>query len=247
MLWVRIMIPYTIGLMNELFMLYSLSAVPDSVEEFIAGNNTANTVFLTPGTDADFSVRAYNRSACLFKEHYAAALVAAAFLVSKRGLPLSEITFETPSGNIDIFNTGGGVYVAVIKKRKQSCTKSTDILGCGVESTDVFFDFCVRCAHVGSLDNVDEEAFSLYLSVGNSVPADVVIYELSEDLLKIKRVPKYLKHPISNITAFAAASCSAFCRGESPVQKRLKSICDGVNCEVGLSAARIFWKADKFK
>ena len=86
-----------------------------------------------PSLKSDISVRAFRHDG---KERYryeSSALAAATFLLLVRGLPLDEISVETPMGDFYVnFTENGGKCGIILRKCKILCTNKAILLG-GVE------------------------------------------------------------------------------------------------------------------
>ena len=100
------MTSYIINVLGERLLLVSLSenecVSPSLLEKGMS------LVLLYPGLGYDFFVKAYDKSGAERASYSSSIIAAAAFLLFKRGLPLLELTFETPVGRFDVFNTGQG-------------------------------------------------------------------------------------------------------------------------------------------
>ncbi len=198
--------PYIFNILSDKFFLYSLPQFPKDTEEYIVSERNAFTVFLTPSLNCDFKISAYTVSKNPVSEYYAAAFCAAAFLIFKRGLPLDEISFETPNENIEIFNTGNGMMSAKLKKRKQLITNKTEILGCSVKYTDVDMGKIIRTAEIPLLENASADISINYLLASEPMPNAVVLYEEKDGFLKLRPENNHSKNKISSLFAFAAAA-----------------------------------------
>ncbi len=200
------MTSYNINIFNEEYFLFSVSE--NDAKNGYASPLLGNTVILSPSLCADIRVDAYSSTNRSFCEHYAAALCAAAFIILKRGLPLGSLITETPNGNIEIFNTGRGVFSVNIIKCKVLYTKTVEIMGCDLSFYDVDLGFPVRAIPTSSLDGFDVNAIPLCLLFGNRLPCAVVVYEMVGDVVKFRRFDTHSKYKISDIAAFAAVSAA---------------------------------------
>ena len=195
--------PAKISVMDEPHILYSLPCENSSC------GLTDGAVILLPSLTADFLVKTYSDGSKRPTDYYAAAVCAAAFLVLERGLPLSEITFETPSGNISISYTGGNLFSLTIPKCKFLFTNSNEIMGCEVKSSDVLVGARYRVIHTAHGEGFDTKGLPLFLTRTGEMPDAVVHSYFSDGELKYFSYADHsLKKP-SSLSLFAAAAYNA--------------------------------------
>jgi len=109
----------------------------DEAFEILKKELSYKSIFLMPGDSSDFKLLAYDLNKEELSEYYTSALCAAAFLINKRGLPFSEVDFETPEGKIEIFYTDADKFSVKITKCKQLLSYSTEIFGCEIKYRDL--------------------------------------------------------------------------------------------------------------
>ena len=196
--------PVRIKVMSDDFLVFSL---PCGVlqTDFLNQYDFEYAVIISPSVEADFHIRAYSKGKRLITDNYAAAISAAAFLVLKRGLPLSEISFETPSGFTDVFCTDDGLFSLIIKKCKELCTKNIELLGCEIEYTDVLVKNTVRVIKTKSIDNFDISALSAFLFAGDKLPAAVTLSSRYKEKLYVTLYDEFNSEPPTRLQCFAAA------------------------------------------
>ena len=170
----------------------------------------AMTVGLLPSITADFSLIGYTKLGKPLSDYRAAAISAAAFLVLKRGLPLSEILFETPGGNIEVFYTGGRIFEVSTPKCKQIITNKIEVMGCVVEYADFCTDALFRVIRTDNIDNFDLKIIPRFASVGEKTPSSVILYSVKDSKIDMRTYSEFNPSPPSAITCFGIASYAAF-------------------------------------
>jgi hypothetical protein len=166
--------PAKISVMGDDFLLFSLSEggeVPSN-----AAYGVKAVVLLGVGTNEDFSLTAYSAENTPVCEYCSAAICAAAFLKQKRGLPLSEFTFETPNGILEIFNTGVDKYTATLPKCKRLYTKGVDLLGCDAEYSDISVSGNLfRAVSSKDIRLFDRKILPSLLTIEGNLPSSAVL------------------------------------------------------------------------
>ena len=150
--------PEKISVMDEAFFLYSLTG-DEGYDEVRDG-----AVILLPSLSADFLVRTANKCGVLPTDYYAAAVSAAAFLIMRRGLPLSEIFFETPHGNLEICCTGRGFFTLTVPKCKLLSRGSQEIMGCEVPVAEVITGAKYKVIHTPHAKGFDTSKLPLFVA-----------------------------------------------------------------------------------
>ena len=197
--------PVRIKVMSDDFLVFSL---PCGVlqTEFLNKYDFEYAVIISPSVEADFHISTYSKGKRLIIDNYAAAISAAAFLVLKRGLPLSEISFETPSGIVNIFCTGDSMFKVLITECKELCTKSKEILGCEIEYTDVLLWDTVRVVKAKNIEAFDVSALPVFLLAGGKLPDSVVLSSKRDKKLSVIAYNKFNPAPLTTLHSFAAAA-----------------------------------------
>ncbi len=241
MIWVIVLNPYTVSIIDEVFAVfsYSESRFPD---DFTMLSNVDFAVILSPSDTADFKISAWDVFEKPMLEYYSSAFAAASFLIFERGLPLSEITFETPCGIIEVFDTGKGFLSLIIRNCKQLYTKVIEIAGCSAEYTDVYISFSARCVKTSAVHACAEDLGVHYLLHGNSVPSSALVYEIRGNVISFSYYSEHSKCKISSLAAFAAAAYTAYHKNEAGDKEILSSKSGDVLCNVGISSLNLFWK-----
>lgn len=197
--------PVRIKVMSDDFLVFSL---PCGVlqTEFLSKYDFEYAVIISPSVEADFHISTYSKGENIILDNYAAAISAAAFLVLKRGLPLSEISFETPSGIVNIFCTGDSMFKVLITECKELCTKSTEILGCEIEYTDVLLWGTVRVVKAKNIEAFDVSALPGFLLAGGKLPDSVALSSKRDEKLSVIAYNKFNPAPLTTLHSFAAAA-----------------------------------------
>ena len=199
------MSPVRINVMGDDFLVFSLPYGNFDID-FLSGYEFDYAVVLMPSIKADFYIKTYSKRKNLIDDNYAAAISAAAFLILLRGLPLSEIRFETDFGFIDIFYTGDCLFSVLIDKCKELFTKSKNLLGCEIEYTDVFVGKRVRVVKTKNIDAFDTSALSGFLLADEKMPDSVTLTSTRGGVISIKRSDGFNPSPITMLLSFVAAS-----------------------------------------
>ena len=173
--------PSKVRLGNESFLVFPSGAKTEKSDALLLYKDEV-LVFITPSIKEDFKIEAYKNSKPLF-EYYSSAIVAAAYLVNKMGLPLREISFEAPNGKIEITDTGSGVFALEIEKCKLLFSKTEDTRGCKIESytfsfLNEFKVFISKNREFFSLDVLREISF-----IGDRAAPCIVLFENGEEEL----------------------------------------------------------------
>ena len=121
------MIPYETSVLGDRFLFFSLQS-DEEIKKAVSFDKRC--VILLPSLDADFKIVGYEKGGVPLCDCYSAAVCAAVHLVKKRGLPLPEISFQTPNGILQILCTGGGEFSVYVDKCKLLLSKSIEICGC---------------------------------------------------------------------------------------------------------------------
>lgn len=209
--------------------------------------NTSRAVLLLPSLTADFKISTDKENS----DCYAAALSAAAFLIEKRGLPLSDILFETPHGNIQVFNTGKGEFSFTINKCKLLCANSAFVKGCDVEFFDVFVGSACRVIYTKDTELFSLDSLPSFVTVGERIPDAVVLlgehkkYSAKESPVQNEgfsyKAEAYTEHARASLSTpliYAAAAYSEYIRKG----KREISFSDESRCSINYSSVTLYVK-----
>lgn len=197
--------PVRIRVMSDEFLVFSL---PCGVlqTEFLNKYDFEYAVIISPSAKADYHISTYSKEKKPLTDNYAAAISAAAFLVLKGGLPLYEISFEAPSEIVNVFCTGNGFFTVLIPNCKQLYTKTIELLGCGIEYTDVSVKRGVRVVKTKSIENFDKSMLSAFLLRGENLPDSVILSSRSDGKLSVIIYNKFNPDPLTKLHSFAAAA-----------------------------------------
>ena len=197
--------PVRIKVMCDDFLVFSLPCGTLDIA-FLNDYDFNYAMILSPSIESDFHIKAYSKRRDLIIDNYAAAISAAAFLVLKRGLPLSEIRFETNSGFVDVFCTGNGVFSVVVRKCKELCTNSTELLGCKIEYTDVSLCGTVRAVKTKDIESFDLSVLPGFLLAGEKLPDSVILTSRHDGKLSVSIYNEYNPSPLTALHSYAAAA-----------------------------------------
>lgn len=195
---------------------------------------------LYPSITADFAVSGIKNGTVTTADSYTSAICAAAYLLEKRGLPLSEISFETANGNIEIFNTGVGEYLLKLNKCKLLYTKSTCIEGTAVDFCDVLCSALCRVAFVPPDAVVRPELARVLTVSSDRMPSAVVFAAAPNEVGEIPKIRSYSAHsaaPPSRAAICAATAYAAYISGLS--KSGLVSFPSGARAVTGFSSVEL--------
>ncbi|MBO7304864.1 MAG: hypothetical protein J6V09_06550 [Clostridia bacterium] len=196
--------PEQIGIMDEKHLLYSLRGEEKELP------SADGAVILLPSLTADFYVTSSPSGRRECADYYTAAVCAAAFLTLKRGLPLAEITFDTPDGSIEIFCTGGGLFTFNIPKCRLLSTESREIMGCEVKSADVFVKNRYRVIHTATDEGFDGKVLPTFLTEAHPMPTAVVHSYFGDGNLNFSAYCGQAVKKPTPLSLFAAAAYNAY-------------------------------------
>lgn len=186
-----------IDLLGDAFEVFSLGCDEKTPEDMkINAENVC--VFLTPSLAADFSLKAYSSAKEEYCDYYAAALIAAAFLVVKRGLPLSDIVFETPRGNITVFHTGSGKFKIRVEKCKLLFSSKLELSGCEIKYDDIFISEKIRAVHTDDMALFKTEKLCEFVVSDSPFPSAVILSMAKGQKLDVRSYRDFSVTFISN-------------------------------------------------
>ncbi len=197
--------PVRIKVMSDDFLVFSLPCGAIN-NDFLNNYEFDFAVILLPSIEADFYIEVYSKRKDLITDNYAAAISAAAFLVLKRGLPLSEIRFETSTDFVDVFYTDNGMFSVPIQKCKELCTKTTEFFGCETEYTDVSLCDTVRVVKSKDIKNFDLSALPGFLHAGGKLPESVILTAMRDNKLDVLIYNEYNPRPLTTLHSHAVAA-----------------------------------------
>ena len=207
--------PTKINVMGDDFLLFSLAHGREAPCKAISCGAKA-AVLLMPGIEEDFSITAYSDGGKPMCEYYAAAICAAAFLKQKRGLPLSEFTFETPGGIVEVFSTGADKYTIAVQKCKQLYIKSIDLLGCDFEYSDIRVnEQLFRTVSATDIKLFDRRILPKLVAVGASMPCSIVLSSSSKGKLMTDYYTDFSSVKPTRLLINAAAAYKEYLSGHS--------------------------------
>ena len=161
--------PYRIKILGDEFLVYS-SLQKDEINP---KERKENTVIIGPSLSRDFEVRAYDKHGKMSCDVIAPVIAGVMFLSKKRGLPLTEFSFEAFGKNLDIFYTGNRIFIKEAQVCKLLYTKSTMLKGCDISYRDIEAGGVFRTIAVENIAGLDGELLSLLVLSGETQPADV--------------------------------------------------------------------------
>ena len=235
-----------ISALGEEIDVFPISALPGNYKDYIdVRDSSVSLTFLMPSLRADISVKSFFNTGNLRENYAASALAAVGFLVYIRGLPLDEVTVETPVGIFEVIRAERNAELGVLlRKCKFLCSKTlkyaksieicaTEMLTkCGV----------VRIFVCPDADSFSAEALSV-LSLGDdgeNVSASVAL-SVHEGYAKMKlnRVNSDKESPLLDAILASASYIFEVYHRLEPIELRLL----GVNYRVSLYGGELLVSA----
>lgn len=207
-----------IQLFGEAFEICSARCESEIAEKLNMDSNGAK-VFILPSLTADFKIRAYDSMKKECAEYYAAALTAAAFLIYKRGLPLSEINFETLHGNVRVFCTGNRTLKVRLDKCKLLLSAEKELQGCIVNYNDLFLARKIRAIHSEGENLFKEENLSGFVMPDSEFPSAVIMSSTRENVLLMKSYRDFTKIFVSSLLLWCCAAYNEAIVARRPVSR----------------------------
>ena len=207
-----------IDLLGDVFELFSLNCEEEIVKN-LKSCGAGIKAFLTPSLEADFSLRVYDKNNEECREYFAAALIAAAFLTQKRGLPLSEILFEAPCGNIEVFCTGNGTFQTRIDKCKQLLSSQAEFAGCDVKYNDFFIMKKIRAIHTEDITVFSKSGLSEFVMLGTEFPAAVILSSALDNRLQMHSFRDHSATFVSNLSLWCCAALNEWITARKTIRK----------------------------
>lgn len=196
--------PTKIDILGEDYFVLSLTGSEEDCDGAILKGK--RTVHILPSLIADFCVRFYSKDGAQLSYDPASTVAAAAHLSLKRGLPLDEFVFETPSGFLKISCTGNGFFTVTIPKCKVLFTEQIESLGCAVRYTDVFVGAVCRVVRAENIKTADLSALTPLISAGRYLPSAVLFFSLDGKDLSILPYTDFNPSPPTVLELYAAAA-----------------------------------------
>lgn len=166
--------PSKIRLCDESFVVFP-SSIKTERNRIFREYKDEIAVFILPSLKEDFKIEAYKNSKPLI-EYYTSAVSAAFYLIDIMGLPLPEISFETPKGRVEIINTDPGVFSFKAEKCKLLFSKSEEVRGCSIEFFDFLFLKNFRVLLAKKTDLFSPDVLPDFSFLGESAASVVAIF-----------------------------------------------------------------------
>lgn len=228
--------PYEISVLGEDFLFFSLTS---ESEADAALKFSKRSAILLPSLNADFRIAGYYEKGKPLCDYYSAALCAAVHLVKKRGLPLSDITFETPNGNLEILCTGDGIFTVSVDKCKLLLSNSIPLAGCMLDIKDVFSKSVFRVVRVGDVLRFDKKMLPRIASSQLPMPCSVVLYSSDGRRICVRSYADYNPAPPSSILINAAVAYSEYLDFGAGCVKSVLHLDDSSFCRVSYSCVEV--------
>ena len=225
--------PYEISVLDESYLLFSL---PYGGNESDYARVGERCVFLVPSVNADFRITGLGKGGKPLYDYYSATVCAAAYLTVKCGLPLTEISFETPNGNLEILCTGSGSFSVKMNECKLLFSNHIEICGFVPDVAEVETGGIFRVASVPSDAKFSEALAPRLAGAAFPLPQAVILSTLRDNELSIKAYADYNPTPPSTLLCYAAA---AYKEGRGTARL---SLGNGALATVGFSSVEITLK-----
>ena len=194
-----------IALCTEDYELFSVESMAEALE-IIEKGLCCKSIFLMPGNSADFMLAAFCANKEEAAEYYTSALCAAAFLITKRGLPLSELVFETPEGEIEIFHTDTDKFSVKIPKCKQMLSFSTELFGSDIKGRDLVVKKRFRALHADDISVFSDDVLKRLVILDEPLPCGVLVSSSSNGNLAVRYYCGFSFEAVSPLLLYSAAA-----------------------------------------
>ena len=232
--------PYEINVLGDSFLFFSFESEKRLDEALVLGKRC---VILLPSLLADFRVIGYESNKKELYDYYSAAICAAAHLTEKRGLPLSDLSFETPNGIIEIFHTGVGLFTVNINKCKVLLSKSVELCACRLDACDVFVNGIFRVVGASSAKRFDDKLLPRLAGADFPLPCAAVVCSSERGRISLKRYSDYNPTPPSSVLTYAAAAYKEYAFLRRKESDAYFCFDDGSSCHVSRRGIEMTVKA----
>lgn len=195
--------PYYISVLGDVFLLFSLPSDRE-IENALAKGEKC--VILLPSLAADFRILGYEKCGKALHDYYSASVCAAMHLTKRSGLPLSEISFETPHGILEILCTDEGLFHVKVDKCKQLLSKTIGIRGCETDVFEVDAGGKIRVVPTSDVACFDNATSARLASAVLPLPCAVVLSSRVGGRLLVRVYADYNQAPPSSVLTSAAAA-----------------------------------------
>jgi len=216
-----------ISALGEDIDVFPVASMPDNYLDYIDSRDSrVSLAFLLPSLCADIGVKSFFCTGELRANYAASALAAVGFLVCVRGLPLDEVTVETPSGIFEVMKDfATEEFGVLLPKCKILCTKSL-VYASSIELDAV--ELVTKCGTVRIFVCPDADCFSAEalsaLSLGadgENISATVALSMHGEYAkMKLNRVNSDKESPL--LDAILASATLIFLRFHTPSSIELR-------------------------
>ena len=225
--------PYEISVLGDRFLFFSLPSESE-IPKAVPGGKRC--VILLPSLDADFRIVGYEKCGKPLCDYYSAAVCAAAHLTKIRGLPLPEISFETPRGILEIICTDDGFFSVNVDKCKVLLSKNITICDCYTDVADIDVHATCRVMRLCDAARFDKKALKRLSSALLPLPHSVVLSSFDRDTLHVRTYTDYNPTPPSSILMYAAAAYNEWFFSNCKISGKIFSFEKLSFCTVSYSA-----------
>ncbi len=133
---------------------FSLGAFPEHPEKYADIRGRVASVFILPSVGSDIRIKSSDLVSESLFSYMPAAFCAAKFLLRVRGVPLSEVTVETPLGTLTVLSENGGKCYMLFDRFSSIYQGFTELLGERIPSLVLGSPFGkIRTLRVKSAEN----------------------------------------------------------------------------------------------
>lgn len=199
--------PYRIKILGDEFSVYSSLDENDGIN--LKEQNTS-TVIINPSLSRDFEVRAYDKHGKLSCDVIAPVIAGVTFLSKKRGLPLTEFSFEAFGKNLDVFYTGNRIFIREAQICKLLYTKSTMLKGCDISYRDIEAGGVFRTIAVENISGLDRELLSLLILSGENTPSVTLASSVFDGEISFSSLSDFSASGFFEITKYTVAAYNEY-------------------------------------
>ncbi len=194
--------PYRIKILDDDFLVFSSAGV----DEKYARQENISTVIINPSVESDFEIKALDKHGRTSGDVLTPTVAATLFLTERRGLPLTEFSFKTAGGNVEVFDTGSHNLSVKLPKCKFLCTKTETVKGCDATYNDIDVGGTFRTISVENVGKFDRELLSLLILSGERLPSSVIASSFQNGVLSLRSLSDFSVTKPFSLTEYVAAA-----------------------------------------
>ena len=218
---------FTLSMIDNDFTVIPLTEPNEEKMAESISKSTRKTLFIYPSLSSDFAIRGFSNTGKSELDTLSLAFAAAKFFIEKRGLPLSDFTFETERGIVEVFHTPSGFYRAKAPCSFKILARQREVFGCDVTSYDLYSDFFVRAVRVDKFEGADRERFYSFFKLNEPLPDAVLFFSQEQGKVRFESIKRNGETGPSDLQLSALLASLIYRRGLCPLS-------EDAECETGI-------------